>query len=94
MEYLSPLWELARARAAFLAFGYNGCNVENLSLVILVVLAKREGIVCFPLTSMFPIYNSVHCQGVIPGLYAMVGAAAALSGVTVCSSSISPIRFE
>ena len=34
------------------------------------------------------------CQGVIPGLYAMVGAAAALSGVTVCSSAISCVHFE
>ena len=58
MEYLSPLWELARARAAFLAFGYNGCNIENLILVILAVLAKREEIVCFPLTFMFPLNDN------------------------------------
>ena len=39
-------------RAAFLAFGYNGCSIKNLSLATLAVLAKRGEIVCSPLTPM------------------------------------------
>ncbi|KAF5354712.1 hypothetical protein D9756_005341 [Leucocoprinus leucothites] len=93
--FLSHPWELVLARAGYLAFGFNGCNTKVLNPVDSSKPVERKEIVGLFNSSPDTFDSTTRpSKGVIPGLYAMVGAAASLSGVTRTTVSLAVIMFE